>query len=240
MPKVSVVVPTFNERENIEPLVTRLDAAMGAAGLAGDYELIIVDDDSPDGTAEVVRELISTGKYPIRLLTGSRKDGLGSAYRRGFREAKGDIIFEMDADLSHDPLYIKDFIHAIEKGGQMVVGSRYIKGGKVPDWSFHRRLISKGGNLFARFWLGLSPKDVTSGYKAYKRECIDLVLDTKCEGYVFQIETQYLAKIRNVKVVEVPIVFLDRKRGKSKLGTKEIIAFWKAVFSMKKRWKGCN
>ncbi len=237
MTSVSIVVPTFNERENIRPLVSRVDAAMGAAGLSGKYELIIVDDDSPDKTAEVVEKIISEGKYPIKLISGSSKDGLGSAYRRGFNIAKGDVIFEMDADLSHDPLYIKDFIRAIENGADMVVGSRYVKGGAVPDWSFHRKLISKGGNTIARSWLGLSPKDVTSGYKAYKRECINIVLDTTCEGYVFQIETQYLAKIRNIKIVEVPIVFLDRKRGKSKLGSKEIIAFWKAVFSMKRKWR---
>ncbi|MDD5503416.1 MAG: glycosyltransferase, partial [Candidatus Thermoplasmatota archaeon] len=153
----------------------------------------------------------------------------GAAYRDGFRHAKGDVIFEMDADLSHDPKYIPDFLKAI-KYADVVVGSRYMRGGGVIDWPFKRKIISAGGNFLARIALGLKMHDITSGYKAYRKEAAAIVQETKSDHYVFQAETLYLAKKKGLIISETPIVFQDRKIGKSKLGNGDVHEFTTYLF----------
>ena len=224
MPKAVVCLPTYNERENIEPMLR----ALGDKGV----RVLVIDDNSPDGTGELADRLAQELGY-VDVLHRERKEGLGPAYLAGFRHAlagDAELVLEMDCDFSHDPDYVPHLITAVTDGADLALGSRYVPGGGVRNWGLLRRLISAGGSFYARIILGVKVRDLTGGFKCYRRvvlEAIDLdAVDSK--GYAFQIETTYRALRAGFKVVEVPITFADREVGGSKM-SKAIVAeaIWK-------------
>jgi dolichol-phosphate mannosyltransferase len=227
-----IVIPTFNERENIGILIESIEKVFSTDKIYG--SILVVDDNSPDGTSEVAYRL-SESYSNIKILKRKEKLGLGSAYREGFRFAletmKADIVFEMDADLSHDPKFIPDFIRELEDGCDMVVGSRHIPGSEIQGWSIYRHLVSSTGNAIAKITLGIGVSDVTTGFRAYKAEAlkkIDFETITS-EGYGFQIETLFRSDRVGLRVGEAPIVFTDRRAGASKLGSQQILQFIRTV-----------
>lgn len=219
---VSIVVPTYNERQNLPRLVEAL-----AANLAFPYEIIVVDDSSPDHTADLARDLAQ--RHPIRVIERPAKAGLGSAYRDGFAAARGEVVLEMDADLSHDPRHVPALVEAVVRGAGVAVGSRYVAGGSVVGWGWYRRIVSGVGNGVARAVLRLGVRDVTSGFRAYSREAAKVVQDARSDGYSFQVEALHLAKRRGLVIVEVPITFENRTVGKSKLAATEFATFLQTV-----------
>jgi dolichol-phosphate mannosyltransferase len=235
--KIAVVVPTYNEKENVPRLVAQIEEVFAKHSISG--YIVIVDDNSPDGTG-VIADSLARVHGNIHVIHRTSKLGIGSAYREGFKHAmalKCTAVIEMDADLSHNPSLIPSFISQIEEGYSVVVGSRYVKGGNIVGWSWVRRLISRGANLLARSVLQLSPFDVTSGYRAYHPSVLSrLDLSTiKSDGYAFQVEMIYRAQKEHFKIREIPITFVDRKFGKSKLGRKEILGYVKFIFLSKLR-----
>ncbi|HET7485268.1 MAG TPA: polyprenol monophosphomannose synthase [Solirubrobacterales bacterium] len=218
---VWVVLPTYNEATNIERLVTAVRAKLPASA-----QVLIVDDDSPDGTGEIAARLGEEDKA-IHCLHRPTKEGLGPAYIAGFREALGGgggLIVEMDADFSHDPAYLPRLLVAAE-GADLVIGSRYVPGGAVSDWGAVRRGVSRGGSAYARFVLGVGVRDLTGGFKCFRREVLEAIdLDSvRSLGYAFQVEMTYRTIELGFKVVEVPIVFRDRQAGASKM-SRSIVA----------------
>ncbi len=214
------MVPTYNERENLSELIRRLEA------LDPGLHALVVDDDSPDGTGDLAEELAATRPW-LRVLHRPGKAGLGTAYREGFRLALKldyEAVGEMDADLSHNPAYLPAMLKALE-GADLVLGSRYVRGGGVRNWGALRRLISRGGSLYSQLVLGVGVHDLTGGFKLFRRELLEsLDLDTvRSNGYSFQIEMTYRALRRGYRVVEVPIVFEDRRVGKSKLSRQVVL-----------------
>jgi len=217
---LTIVVPTYNERENLDELLSRIDSAL--SGVV-EYEVVIVDDNSPDGTAERARELSS--KYNVRVLVRLTKKGLSSAVLEGFRISEGDIVAVMDADLQHPPELLREMISKIEDGCDIVIASRYVKGGSVEGWSLLRKLISKGAILIARILL---PKvrrirDPVSGYFMLKRHVLEKAEDMNPKG--FKILMEILVKGNYSRVCEIPYTFGLRRRGTSKLGTGEIFNY---------------
>jgi dolichol-phosphate mannosyltransferase len=210
-----VVLPTYNESENIDRVVRRIRRAVPAA------TVLVVDDGSPDGTADIAEKL---GKQlgNIEVLRRHEKSGLGSAYRAGFRwglERDFDVCIEMDADLQHGPEALPELIAPLSRGYGLVIGSRYVKGGSIPDWSWHRRLLSRWGNIYASVLLGLGVTDSTAGFRAYTASVLESIdLDqVRAEGYGFQIEMTYQAKQAGASVLEIPIRFSERMDGQSKM-----------------------
>lgn len=216
--RVLIITPTYNERENLPTFVAQVFA------VAPEAHILVIDDNSPDGTGPLADEIARTDER-VRVMHRPGKMGLGSAYLAGFRRALDegyDVVFEMDTDLSHDPKYIPEFLRAIDEGADIVIGSRNIPGGGVEGWGPGRHIVSKGGSLYSRVILGLGVRDLTSGYKAFARralEAIDLGA-VKSNGYSFQIELTYRALRRGMRVREVPIVFVDRRAGQSKMSRK--------------------
>ncbi len=229
--KVCVVVPTYNERENVQSLVDSVKLA-GVSGLC----LLFVDDTSPDGTAELIREIASRDAW-VKVLVRGEKKGIGSAYQYGFREALSnlspEVIVEMDADLQHPPSEIIELVRALEAGAEVAVGSRYVPGGAVVGWGFWRRIVSRGANAFARGLLGLPVKDATSGFRAFSRRAATEVseADLPANGFEFQVASLHLLKTK-MKIVEVPYSFSARKAGKSKLGLADMARFFVGVIRM--------
>jgi dolichol-phosphate mannosyltransferase len=214
-PRLLVITPTYNERDNLRPFLDGLFAVVPEA------DVLVVDDASPDGTG-VLADAIAASDRRVRVLHREGKLGIGTAYVAGFRHAlrEGyDVVFEMDTDLSHDPRYVPEFLRAIEAGADLVIGSRNIPGGAVEGWGLGRHLLSKGGSLYSRTILGLHVRDLTSGYKAFTRRVLEAIdLDSvRSEGYSFQIELTYRAIRKGFRVTEVPIVFVDRRAGQSKM-----------------------
>jgi len=212
-----IVTPTYNERHNL-PLFVR--ATLGVAPAAN---LLVVDDGSPDGTGEVADE-IARSDPRVKVLHRAKKLGLGTAYIQGFQSglAQGyEFFFEMDADLSHDPNYLPRFFLAFAEGADVVVGSRNVSGGGVEGWGLGRHMLSKGGSLYSRTILGVRVRDLTTGYKAFTRQALESIdlPSIRSNGYSFQIETTYRALLSGLKVVEVPIVFVDRQAGESKMSS---------------------
>jgi dolichol-phosphate mannosyltransferase len=214
---VLVVLPTYNESENIDRVLRRIRTALDEA------TVLVVDDGSPDGTADLAEQL---GKQigGIEVLRRHSKSGLGSAYRAGFRwglERGFDACVEMDADLSHEPEALPGLVAALSDRCELAIGSRYVPGGAIPNWAWHRRLLSKGGNVYASALLGLDVADSTSGFRAYSSSVLRRIdLDRiRADGYGFQIEMTYEAKRAGAGVVEVPIRFVDRVDGESKMST---------------------
>lgn len=221
MPDASlVVIPTFNEAENIAALVVAVRAALPAA------HVLIVDDASPDGTARVMRRL-ATDDPQVHLLERAGKLGLGSAYVAGFSwglERGYQRFFEMDADFSHDPALLPAFVAALDAGADVVAGSRNVPGGAIEGWGPLRYLLSKGSSLYARTILQLAVQDLTTGFKAYTRRALERIDITslRSNGYAFQVETSYRAVQRGLVLVEIPIRFVDRRAGHSKMTGREI------------------
>ena len=215
-----VVTPTFNERGSIEEVVTRLFAA------SSNVDLLVVDDGSPDGTADVVKSLQSDNER-IHLLERAGKLGLGTAYVTGFRwaiERGYEAVVEMDADLSHDPADVPRLLDALGNA-DLVIGSRYVPGGGVSNWGRFRRLLSAGGNLYARGWLGYRVKDSTAGFRAYRTEALARQeLDTvRSEGYGFQIEMTRRFHKSGLRIREIPITFVERVEGNSKMSRRIVL-----------------
>jgi dolichol-phosphate mannosyltransferase len=215
-----IVVPTFNEADNLAHLMTEIRRVLP------EIDVLIVDDASPDGTAALVREL-SLRDAGLFLLERPSKLGLGSAYREGFAWGLArdyQRFFEMDADFSHDPRYLPAFLAELDRGADLVVGSRNVAGGKVEGWGVLRRALSRGGSLYSRAILGRAIRDMTTGYKAYTRRALEAidVSALRSSGYAFQVETTELALRRGLRVVELPIVFVDRRVGQSKMTWREV------------------
>src|SRR6266567_8170339 len=199
--KTLLITPTYNEIENLRPLLEEIFS------YAPETDVLIVDDHSPDGTGELADE-IQNENPRVKVLHRPDKMGLGTAYIVGFKyaiEHSYDAAFEMDADFSHDPRYLPDFLQAIEHA-DLVIGSRYVHGGGTPNWSVVRRLISGGGNIFARFMLGIPVRDCTAGFRCYRREVLQSIdLDTvQSQGYAFQVELAYRVMQHGFKIVETP------------------------------------
>jgi dolichol-phosphate mannosyltransferase len=218
---VWVILPTYNEAENLERIVGAVIEQLPSSG-----RVLVVDDNSPDGTGEIAERLAGSSES-ISVLHRRRKEGLGPAYLAGFHvalDAGAQRIIEMDADFSHDPAYLPRLIGAADQA-DLVIGSRYVPGGGVTDWGPMRRFISRGGSTYARLALGLPIRDLTGGFKCFRREVLEAInLDTiEARGYAFQVETTYRAIRAGFRVVEIPIVFRDRTDGTSKM-SRSIVA----------------
>lgn len=213
MPRAVICLPTYNERENLPRVLDALEPF--------GVEVLVIDDNSPDGTGDLADRLAADRDW-VSVLHRERKEGLGPAYLAGFRRAlSGDAeyVLEMDADLSHDPEAVPRLIEACVNGADVALGSRYVEGGGTENWGRGRRLVSAGGSLYARTLLGVDIRDLTGGFKCFRRavlEQIDLGAVTS-KGYAFQIELTYRALRAGFRVVEVPIVFVDRTHGTSKM-----------------------
>jgi dolichol-phosphate mannosyltransferase len=215
-----LVLPTFNEVENIVAVVAAARAALERS-VPGSYRVLIVDDSSPDGTGRLADQLAAEHEQ-VEVLHRPLREGLGPAYIAGFRRALdggASYIFEMDADFSHDPADLPRLLAAVQDGADVALGSRYIDGGGVEDWGLLRRLVSRGGCQYARAVLGLDIHDLTGGFKCFRREVLEAIdLDTvRSHGYGFQVELTQRALRRGFVVREVPIVFHDRRHGRSKM-----------------------
>ena len=213
MPKATICLPTYDERANIEAMLRALEP-LGV-------HVLVVDDNSPDGTGEIADRLAQELAF-VSVLHRRAKEGLGPAYVAGFRRALADgadLILEMDCDFSHDPADVPRLIAACESGADLALGSRYVPGGGTENWGRMRRLVSTGGSWYARKLLGVGIRDLTGGFKCYRRRVLERIdLDAiRARGYAFQIETTYRAIRAGFDVVEVPIVFADRTAGQSKM-----------------------
>jgi dolichol-phosphate mannosyltransferase len=212
-PKATVCLPTYNEAENLEKMVREL----GTHGV----NVLVIDDGSPDGTGEIAARLADELDY-VQVLHRAHKEGIGRAYIAGFEyvlAGDSDLILEMDCDFSHDPADVPRLIAACEAGADLALGSRYVPGGGTRNWGLVRRLISWGGSFYARLVLGVRVRDLTGGFKCFQRRVLEtLDLDAiESKGYAFQIETTYRVLRGGFEVVEVPIVFVDRVAGTSKM-----------------------
>lgn len=219
MGKNLVIIPTYNEKENIQKMIEKVFS------LQPTFELLIIDDGSPDGTAQIVKTLQQTHTDKLHLLERKGKQGLGTAYIVGFKwaiEKKYDYIFEMDCDFSHNPDDLPRLLNACEQGADVAVGSRYVRGGKVKNWPLGRVMMSYFASVYVRSILWINIRDTTAGFKCYKRKVLESIdLDKiKFMGYAFQIEMKYAALQKGFKIVEVPITFVDRIEGVSKMSSK--------------------
>ena len=218
-----VVLPTYQEAENISVVLHRVRAAVP------DVDVLVVDDGSPDGTADLAAATGDELGGGIHVLRRTQKAGLGDAYRAGFawgRARGAPILVEMDADLQHDPAALPRLLAPIEADeADLVIGSRYISGGSIPDWRWHRRWLSRGGNRYSKVLLGLGVEDSTSGFRAYRGELVDqLDLDSvRADGYGFQIEMTYRSRKAGARIVEVPISFGTRDAGESKMSSSIVV-----------------
>lgn len=241
--RTMVVIPTYLEAENIEITLGNLRKAVP------DADVLVVDDSSPDGTGDLVRAFAANDPA-VELLTREAKEGLGHAYRAGFQHAldRGyEVVCQMDADLSHDPEAMPTLLAALDDGADMVIGSRYVAGGSIPHWPWHRRALSKWGNRYTHLALGTSAADATSGYRAFRAQTLrDIRFDTtRMGGYGFQIELAYRVHRNGSAIAEVPIAFTDRVRGFSKMSPKIMfeelwrVSWWGVrdrVFRRPPRW----
>jgi dolichol-phosphate mannosyltransferase len=224
---VWLVLPTYNEAENIEDFVAAVRPSLPVDG-----RILIVDDNSPDGTGAIADRIAAASEGVVEVLHRPRKEGLGCAYIAGFRRVlagEASLICQMDSDFSHDPADLRRLI-ATAADVDLVIGSRYVKGGGVTEWGLVRRLISRGGSIYARTILGLQLRDLTGGFKCFRREALEAVeLDpVPAHGYAFQIETTFRVIEAGFSVREVPIVFRDRRAGSSKMSRRIILeAAWR-------------
>ncbi len=236
--RVLVVLPTYDERENIETVLRAVRRVRPDAGI------LVVDDSSPDGTAEVAKEVASE-LSSIEVLVRPGKSGLGTAYREGFRWgiAQGyEVCVEMDSDLSHNPESLPELLAPIERGeADVAIGSRYVPGGSIPNWSLGRRTLSRAGNIYSKVLLGLTVEDSTAGYRAYAASVLSAIdLDrVRADSYGFQVEMTYLAHNAGARIVEVPIHFVDREKGTSKMSTFTVVEALTLVtwWGIRRFWK---
>ena len=218
MPDVLVIVPTYNERDNLPEIVAAVHEHLPEA------DVLVVDDNSPDGTGAVADELAAKDAK-VHVLHRPGKQGLGTAYVAGFKWALGrgyQFLFEMDCDFSHDPKYLPVMLDRARAGADLVLGSRYVAGGGTVNWGPMRKFISRGGSMYARTILGVGVRDLTGGFKCFRRATLEaLDLDSvSAQGYGFQIEMTYRAVKQGFRVEEVPIIFVDRRVGQSKMSKK--------------------
>lgn len=237
---VSIILPTYNEVDNFKKIVREILTVFRDHNINGN--IIIVDDNSPDGTGIMAQRLSENMRKTLYVINRERKMGLGSAYISGFKKALylgADYIFEMDADFSHNPHSIPSFLQAM-KDSDLAIGSRYIQGGSTKNWELYRKLISKFGTIYAKKVLNLEINDLTSGFRCYKRQVLEnLNLDQiQSDGYSFQIEMAYKTKQAGFKIKEIPITFADRQKGISKFSKKifyeAFTIVWKLRLSQRK------
>jgi dolichol-phosphate mannosyltransferase len=225
-----LILPTYNEAANIEAIVAAAGEALTRAPCA-DFRVLVVDDSSPDGTGAIADRLCATHPF-LRVLHRTAKEGIGPAYLAGFRCALDNgaaYVLEMDSDFSHDPADLPRLIEAIRDGADLALGSRYVPGGGVEDWGYVRRFVSQGGSTYARLVLSLRVRDLTGGFKCFRREVLEAIHfdSVRSRGYAFQVELTYRAVRSGFNVVEVPIVFRDRLQGHSKMSWSIAAeAFW--------------
>ncbi len=229
-PRAVVCLPTYNEAENVGPIVEAILAATPAV------DVLVVDDDSPDGTGRLA-DAIAAREGRVHVLHRAAKEGLGKAYLAGFAWALGrgyDLVLEMDADFSHDPKYLPALLERA-KDADLVLGSRNVPGGGTVNWGLGRKLISRGGSFYARTILGIPVRDLTGGFKCFRRRVLESIdLGTvECSGYAFQIELTYRAVRKGFRVVEVPIVFVDRRVGHSKMSRRIVLEALRKVWSIR-------
>ncbi len=215
-----LILPTYNEAENVQAIVDAAGDVLAAASPEG-FRVLIVDDGSPDGTGELADALAREQGW-VEVLHRTEKNGIGPAYLAGFSHALAagaGYVMEMDSDFSHDPADLARLLAAVRGGADLALGSRYVPGGGVRDWGLLRRFISEGGSTYARLVLGLKVRDLTGGFKCFRREVLESIHfdGVRSQGYAFQVELTYRAVQAGFKVVEVPIVFRDRERGQSKM-----------------------
>lgn len=224
-----VCIPTYNEKENILAFISKVFS------YEKDFHILVIDDASPDGTARLIEESPLFQKK-IFLIKRSGPRGLGKSYLDGFKWAidhNYTFVFQCDADFSHDPKYMRSFLDELERGSDLVIGSRNIPGGGIENWSYFRKFISKFGSLYGRVILGIKIQDLTGGFNVYKVDSLKkLTLKAiKSNGYVFQIELKYRATLRKFLITEIPITFKDRVLGESKMDLKIILeAFWHVIY----------
>jgi dolichol-phosphate mannosyltransferase len=229
VPRAYVCLPTYNERENLEPMVDAL-----LEGLGPDDRVLVIDDSSPDGTGEIADRLAAEHDR-VEVLHRREKEGLGPAYLAGFRRAlagEAELILEVDCDFSHDPADVPRLITAAADA-DLVLGSRYVRGGRIENWGPSRRLVSRAGSFYAQTLLWAPVRDLTGGFKCYRREVLERIdLDSvSARGYAFQIETTYRALRAGFRVVELPITFADREAGSSKMSGPIVLeAIWRVPY----------
>lgn len=225
-----VIIPTYNERENIEKLVQEVFASLPQT------EVLIIDDNSPDGTGKIADQLAGSNSA-VHVIHRPKKMGMGNAYNQGIRyaiEQGYGVVFEMDADFSHKPSDLPRLLEALGDSG-LVIGSRYVDGGGTVNWGISRRLISKSGNLYARTMLGMNVRDITAGFRCYNVQALKKVdLDqVKSDGYGFQVEMAYRIKRAGYGIIEIPIIFEDRRAGQSKMSKDIVIEAFIRVLRMR-------
>jgi dolichol-phosphate mannosyltransferase len=226
-----VCLPTYDERDNVVPITEAILAA------TPDVDVLIIDDNSPDGTGQLA-DAIAAREPRVKVLHRTGKEGLGKAYLAGFDWALGqgyELILEMDADFSHDPKYLPGMLEAA-RGADLVLGSRNIPGGGTVNWGVGRKIISRGGSLYARTILGIPVRDLTGGFKCFHRKVLESIeLSTvECSGYAFQIELTFRTLRKGFRVVEVPIVFVDRRVGQSKMSKRIVLEALGKVWSIRR------
>jgi len=222
-----IIIPTYDERENLRAIASRIHEVVP------EVHLLVVDDNSPDGTGEVADDLAAKDER-IHVLHRPGKMGLGTAYVEGFRkglEEGYDFLWEMDADFSHDPKFLPDMLAAMENGADLAIGSRYVPGGGTENWGLRRKVLSRGGGTYARLVLGVPIKDLTSGFRCYRRDVLERIplSEVRAEGYAFQIEMAYKTFKAGFRIEEVPILFVDRRVGQSKMSGGIV---WEAVWGV--------
>lgn len=229
-PRAVICLPTYDERENLGPILEAIHAAVP------EVDVLVVDDNSPDGTGRLADELAARDPR-VKVLHRPGKAGLGRAYLAGFAwalERGYDLVLEMDADFSHDPRYLPVLLERAREA-DLVLGSRYVRGGGTVNWGVGRKIVSRGGSLYARAILGVGVRDLTGGFKCFRREVLEAIdlPSVECSGYAFQIELTFRALRRGFRVVEVPIVFADRRVGRSKMSRRIVLEAMRKVWSMR-------
>jgi dolichol-phosphate mannosyltransferase len=215
-----LILPTYNEAPNIAAMLAAAGEVLAGASPEG-FRILVVDDGSPDGTGEIAERFAAEHDW-VRVLHRTEKNGIGPAYLAGFRHALDHgaaYVFEMDCDFSHDPADLARLLDAVRSGADLALGSRYVPGGGVTDWGLLRRLVSEGGSTYARLVLGLRVRDLTGGFKCFRREVLEAIHfdSVRSQGYAFQVELTYRSVQAGFRVLEIPIVFRDRTRGQSKM-----------------------
>jgi len=234
MNSIGICIPTFNESQNLQEIVDQIQKYLPNA------QVYIVDDNSPDGTGILAKQM-AVSNNRLHVVQRQCKSGLGAAYREGFhimlQDKTIELVVQMDADLSHPVFYLKTMIDKTNKA-DLVIGSRYVSGGKIRNWSAARRLLSRCGSLYAKLWLGLSINDLTGGYKIWRRTLLEEVLTQplSSSGYTFQVEMTYRASLLGANIIEVPITFVERVKGKSKMSA--AIALEACLLVPKLRFEG--